>query len=547
MVGGKPGARGAATHQDGLLTALCAAIAVGLGIVATWQGPGLSIDSVNYLSTGINLADGRGLLMLHDQALTIFPPGVPILAAAGELVGIGGEPMLRVVSVASFGAMVLLGNALLRRVVDHRGVVLGATALLAVAVPLLTISKMAWSEPPFIVVTLLFLLALGDLWERGTIGRRDVVRLAALVWVAFVIRYVGISLLGVGGLAMLLAVRPLDRRALGRIASFGLLSLVVPVACMARNNAADGSLLGKYLGNRVESRDTIGDVALHTGSTLGRWIVPGSGPATRPYALLGLVAVVLVLIGLVATLRRRRPTVGTGDTGPAPTISHLACCAIYVFVYAGYLTAAALWTSFEPVNLRYLAPVYVPGVVVAAAGVETLLARTRGATWTAAVGAVAGLLIAVQLVTSVGDAREGAADGIGFNKPVFVDSPLAVAAVPFVEAGDAVVYSNQPHGLWSPTRMQPVRWAPRDIGFRGAELEGEVEAFATQVACTAMPSYLVYYLYAYGDVVGLEEIEAVVDVEQVAVAPGVGAVFELTSAAPADCPDDWDPSPSRIR
>jgi hypothetical protein len=57
----------------------------------------------------------------------------------------------------------------------------------------------------------------------------------------------------------------------------------------------------------------------------------------------------------------------------------------------------------------------------------------------------------------------------------------------------------------------------------------------------------VYYLYAYGDVVGLEEIEAVVDVEQVAVAPGVGAVFELTSAAPADCPDDWDPSPSRIR
>ena len=120
--------------------------------------------------------------------------------------------MLRIVSVVSFGAMVLLGSALLRRVVDHRGVVLGGTLLLAVAAPLLTVSKMAWSEPPFIVVTLVFLLALGDLWERGTIGRRDVVRLAVLVWVAFVIRYVGISLLGVAGLAMLLAVRPLDRR-----------------------------------------------------------------------------------------------------------------------------------------------------------------------------------------------------------------------------------------------------------------------------------------------------------------------------------------------
>jgi hypothetical protein len=546
MVGGNPGARGAA-HQDRLLTWACAAVAVALGIVATWRGPGLSIDSVNYLSTGINLADGRGLLMLHDQALTIFPPGVPILAALGEVLGVGGEPMLRIVSVASFGAMVLLGSALLRRVVDHRGVILGGTLLLAVAAPLLTVSKMAWSEPPFIVVTLVFLLALGDLWERGTIGRRDVVRLAVLVWVAFVIRYVGISLLGVAGLAMLLAVRPLDRRALGRIAGFGLLSLVVPVACMARNHAADGSLLGKYLGNRVESRDSLRDVALNTGSTLGRWIVPGSGPATTPYAVVGLIAVVLVLVGLVAALRSRPPTTdGTGSPTPAAR-GHLACCALYVVVYAIYLTAAALWTSFEPVNLRYLAPVYVPGVIVAAAGVDALLARTRAPIWRTSIAALAGVLIAVQLGTSIGDAREGAEDGIGFNKPVFVDSPLAAEAARVVDGGDAVVYSNQPHGLWSPTRMQPVRWAPRDIGFRGAELEGEVEAFAAQVACTDLPSYLVFYLYAYGDVVSLEEIEAVVDIEQVAVAPGVGAVFELSADEPLDCPADWDPAPTRPR
>jgi hypothetical protein len=130
---------------DRTVVGACCAVAMLLAVVATWKGPGLSPDSVVYLSTGVNLADEGELQNLSGTDLTLFPPGLPVVAAFGELVGLGGEQTLRIVSVASFGAMVALGNLLLRRAVPLRGVVIGGTVLLAASPVLLGISKMAWT------------------------------------------------------------------------------------------------------------------------------------------------------------------------------------------------------------------------------------------------------------------------------------------------------------------------------------------------------------------------------------------------------------------
>jgi hypothetical protein len=530
--------------QDRALTAGLCIVAMALAVGATWQGPGLTDDSINYLSTGINVAGSRGWVMLADQPLTIFPPGLPAIMAFGEAIGIGAETTIRIVSVVSFGAIVVLGRRLLDRVVAHHGVVVGATVLLAVSPVLLGVAKMAWSEPPFIALSLVFLLVLGRVLERGSLTLRDVVVLSLVGSGAFLLRYIGVALVVLAGIALLCVVRPLDRRALGRIALFGALSAIVPVACILRNHAVDGTLLGK----RIPSPDSLGDSVYRVAVTLGEWLDPLSDPAPRVLAALGVVTALLVVVALVVALRAGRggapDAVGAVDQGQR---RQLLSCAGYVLIYLAYLVAASLGTAFEPINSRYLSPVLVPVVVIASAGLAAVLARTEPAGWRRAIAAVPVLLIGLQLVASVDEAHRGAVDGIGYTTSGWADSDLASQAQRLVEQTDgAVIYSNQPFGLWAATRLQPVRWGPFRVGFRGAPVSGELEAVAAQVACAPESTFLVRYRYGSPRVLSNEAIRAAVDVQRVAVAED-GAIFQLTPKEPAPCTADPPARPTLHR
>jgi hypothetical protein len=242
------------------------------------------------------------------------------------------------------------------------------------------------------------------------------------------------------------------------------------------------------------------------------------------------VATLLVTVGLAAALRGS----GLAQDGRR---TRLLSCAGFVAIYTAYLVAASLGTAFEPINSRYLSPVYVPLVVIAAAGLATVLQTTAHPMWRRIIGAAPAALLALQLVITADDARTGAVDGIGYNASGYVDSDLAAEAAQLVEGtDDTVLYSNLPFGLWAATRLQPIRWAPLDEGFRGAPIEGELDALAARVACAPTSSYLVRYRYGHPRVASLEQIRTAVDVRRVVVADD-GAIFQLTPAAPAPCTD----------
>jgi len=174
-------------------------------------------------------------------------------------------------------------------------------------------------------------------------------------------------------------------------------------------------------------------------------------------------------------------------------------------------------------------------VVVASGAAAQLIARTDRAVWrNALVGVVVVALIGFTFV-SVRDARDAAADGIGLNADAVVDSDLAsVAARTIAASPGAVLYSNNPNALWSATGMQPIYFAPRDLGVRRRKVSGQLEAFAEQVACTSTPSYLAFYLVTDESYLGLREIREAVDVRQVAGANG-GALFEVSAKPGATC------------
>ena len=383
-----------------------------LALVATWKGPGLSNDSVTYLSAGVNIAGSHGMTRLDERPLTVFPPGLPVLAAVGEAVGLGVESTARFLSVVSFGAMVVLGNVLLRRVLRDRRAVLASTALLALSPALLAVFDMAWSEPPFIVVSLVFLLVLCRVWERRAVNGVDLVSLAVLCWLGFLLRYVGASLIIVGAVTLVLALRPLDRRALGRIFVFGALAVSVPIGWMLRNHAADGT----YLGPRSPSPDSLWDVAVRTAAVIGQWIVVWPDLSRGAFALVGLTAVALIAAALARIEWPRE----------RPAAAVLACCCIFIPIYVGWLTISSLTTAINPTSSRFLSPIFVPLVVVGSGAAARLIARTDRVLWrNALVGVVAVCLIGFTFV-SVRDARDGAADGLFLNSDAVVDGDAPV-------------------------------------------------------------------------------------------------------------------------
>jgi hypothetical protein len=166
------------------------------------------------------------------------------------------------------------------------------------------------------------------------------------------------------------------------------------------------------------------------------------------------------------------------------------------------------------------------------------MARLPGPAWRTGVGALLVAVVALYGVAALDDAREAARDGIEYNRTAFKESGLADETARLVEATpDAVVYSNQPYGLWVGTRIRPILWAPRETAFRGARAEGDLDALAWRVTCSWPTTYLSLSLLGSNRVFGLDQIREVVDVERVAVADD-GAVFRLTSKAPEDCSGD---------
>jgi hypothetical protein len=215
---------------------------------------------------------------------------------------------------------------------------------------------------------------------------------------------------------------------------------------------------------------------------------------------------------------------------------------LFVAIYVPYLVVSALTTLISPLDSRYLSPIYVPVVVIAAAGIGALLGRMSSATGRAFVGLVLVLVIAGQLIGTARDVRDDATAGSGFDTSGDPGSSVAAKAKQLVGAspGPVVVYSNNPNALWQQTRMQPIHFAPKDAGVRGRKVFGQLDQFSREVACSADPTYLVFYLVTDDRYVDMSQIKTVVNVQREQSAPD-GTIFRVTPKSSASC----DTSPPR--
>jgi len=424
-------------------------VLVGTGV----HGAGLSPDSVTYVSVARNLALGRGFVTWSGGVMTSFPPLYPmLLAAIAHSLGRDPLSLAHVVNAVAFGVTVYLAGLLGHRYLSLPTwwVWLGLLLVL-VSKPLFYVSTYAWSEPLFIVLVLLFLTYLDSYLARGDTG--SLVLVSCFAALACLARYIGVTLIASGAVAILLLSRDRLKARVVACFLFGFLSCLPLGLWMLRNY----SLTGTFAGGRAPSSYNLLQTAWFTFRTLASWYVPSSA-SERPLLWLGLVGVSILVAGFCFGLREnsRKLRAALVRTGPG---------VLFTVVYSGFLVISATVVAFDKINSRLLCPIYVP-FTLAMLGLAQLLVETWSQ-WLSSrlVNIVLIACVAVSVLNSIDDnithGTRCFSEGLGYSAREWKESETLNYLQHGTLSKRYQVYSNAPDAIYIlmglPARRSPSR------------------------------------------------------------------------------------------
>jgi len=341
------------------LLAGAAILGAALVWVSTPGGAATSPDSWNYIAAARNLLAGEGFTRYTGDPFVLWPPLFPaLIAALIGLADLAGRTLhlldaLRVANALTVAATVIAAGLFWRRLL--RSVPVAALATLAVALgyPLVYGAAFVWSEPLFILLGLLAMIAL----DRHLTTPRDRTLLAAaiLAGLASVQRYTGAMLIVAGALALVaLALRVSLRRRLRDAALFAGVAALPLALWLAHNQARAGTLTGE----RAPSTRTLPANVRAVYDLTVTWLTPERFGVS--YQAAGLIVGGALALGVALLVARE-------GRGALRRLAGLRALPLMLFaaLYAAFVVVSAARVQYDPLDERLLAPLYVPVIGLA--------------------------------------------------------------------------------------------------------------------------------------------------------------------------------------
>lgn len=196
-------------HAWWIAIVVCALAGAAIVLYATTLGVGVSPDSTVYLNGARRWLIRFGFPFALGNTSNWIPPGYPMLLLAGSLLSLGTDPAViaRWLDALFFAANIALVGLMLHLALPRSvWIPLGGAWLMLTSVTMLGIQTMAWSEPPFLFVSLSGLTLLAFYLERPR--ALLLIFTAGAIAASLLIRYVGVALVMTGIVAILV----LDKR-----------------------------------------------------------------------------------------------------------------------------------------------------------------------------------------------------------------------------------------------------------------------------------------------------------------------------------------------
>jgi 4-amino-4-deoxy-L-arabinose transferase-like glycosyltransferase len=331
---------------------LLSLLAAGLVFIATSRyGIGLNTDSIGYVTTAQFLRAGKGFYT-YDEGIPYvkYPPLYPVGIAFFKLFFQDVYEGIRLFHVITASLIVYVSGMFFRQFFPNVIAILGAF-LVTISPPLLFTHTMAWSEPFFILLLMLFFLQLPSYLEHSTI--KGTVFLAFLTALATLQRYIGIALLPVGALMIIVAHNTQGIRKKMQLLMIYTITALAPLGLwLFRNYLLTSTLTGDRFPSRYSLEDNINSLLF----TFFRWFFPVR--ELPKVTILVAIAILSCIIFLIAINIFR--------------VSSIRSKSIYLisFFVISYCLFVIYMSPYyqQTVDQRYLTPIFIPVIFVISAG-----------------------------------------------------------------------------------------------------------------------------------------------------------------------------------
>ena len=484
----------------GLAIALIAGIGVLGALYSTLLGIGTDADSATYLMAAHSLVTGKGLTLPTAEGrqvpMTSFPPLLPMALAAFGLMGVDPLAGARWLNALLFGADIVLVGFLVKRTTQSSPMAVFGASLAATSVDVFLSHCLLLSEPLFLVFAFAGLIGLTLYIERPSFPLLFL--FSAAFALAGATRYAGVSLLPVGGVAILFATSPSRRRWLhlgAFLAIFG-----APLSLWALRNLAQVHALS----NRSLAFHPPGlNRFVYSYLNLSTWVLPSAVP--QFLRVLALSAAILMLL---------RPLLRRFRTNVSPPWSFQDVGVMFVVSYVLLLVISQTWFDAQIwIAGRHLLAVYLFGLVVIVCEVKGLLDRSTRRSRLAFL-LICCVMIAVGVVRTAKNAVRFRQEGIGLSSRRWQASAL-VAKVKDTD-GHTPLFSNAGSAVYlltgRLTRSLPSRvnsQTKRDHPEYGAEIDRMKRQLRENGG-------IIVFFTAFGTLPSEREMEQQLEVQRVA-------------------------------
>lgn len=495
--------------------------AVSAASVAIANASGISIgdDGVGYQAIADSILSGGGLGYFLEDPVTVWPPLWPAaMALVARITPLGTVGAAVVLNCMVAAATVVVGNHLMSLVVRDRRLVLAGTTVLAVGPATIGLGHVLMTDMVFTLVVLGWMIALlgatGRATSRAAVGGPSTDSLPGLVgagllaWVAFGLRYVGLTLIAFGAVWLVCSAgRPLLTR-IRNVAVYGLVASLAPVAWMVRNHSIDGTFTGE---RHTSARGLIHNV-FDVAATIGRFLVPGvmneAAKLWAPIGIMGITAAVVTAWWLLSAGDRSAGAVLR--RGWAAISSPVGLVSLWTVAYLAYMLYVRTTTALNVLDLRLLFPAYFPMVMMGLAIADRMLhAVAEPRPIRAAVGVWAAGNIVAGLIAMI---------AFGAGHPFFTGDYASdtFAAIRENPALDTVpegceTYSNLPNALY-PT-IEPRGWSPQRTALESIDPVDDLERITRRSADHDTCLVWIDEPPVYGHLWPIEELERQLSLE----------------------------------
>ena len=400
-------------------------------------------DSFIYITSARNLASGHGLAWPGGDGrlvtMTYFPPLYSLVLALIEWLGGSALVAARILNTLAFGGSVVLVYLIVMRLTRSWGFSLLASTFMLLADVLIEVYSWAMSEALYIFLALLGFLLLAYYYD--TRRRTYLFASAVITGLAFLTRYIGLSLVLAAMFTMLLWKGDHWKRKIADLLWFGFLSLLSMAGWMARNYFAIGGPIDRSPGIHLVTTKQFAKASY----TLLAWFLPGRLVDNREFVA---VLIVFLLLGIAAasTIRIWKTRVNASITFlPTPSSPLLILLPSQVVFHPLVLwISKSFFDPINPLNNRIFSPI-LPSILILIVAYLAGLWRSNLAWLRLGVIGFSALFMAFYLYRSVDLVPRLHQVGLGFARKNTANSPTlqAVRSLPQVP-----LYSNSPAAIY---------------------------------------------------------------------------------------------------